>query len=664
MPKNHSTNFRIESKQSEILKFISTINIDEKNKVITNTFLKPLDPPPKANTVPLERIELHSIDPLFRAAVIKSIESEQIVDAKNSKRIILLNLKYERGNDKNKIAEIFKLLKLGPPIKFKRLYRENQNDIPPIICDLINDNAVKLAMRNSSSLKNRSVYSEILIKPALSYVRRLIKKSTYLKIKPNCDHIQDSIKPNNKDIEPLNSLKNNTEPLHTNEFANKKTNTIVADNESNLTKHKPSISGTDLKYKIKNNELSELDKTIVVKINKVEISQSDLLRLQGNNKLNDNIIETYQYLLTKKMNTSYYAFPPSYYERFKNNRKKDAQPPKWVLKELQKADFFLIPFLLNDNHWSLVLIDAIKQKVSNLDSLYEPSQTTIDLIKNHFNNTLPKLKIMVKWSSENIKVPKQENLTDCGVYLCLYSRNLCLNKKKFEFNQTDIRTTETTLDLIIHNGDLIESTCVLDCPFSDHDFVTASLKLPSTKPCLLTVKSRNLSKLNVDSITRELLNVNFEFIKTLSTVEDMWLWLKTKILSIIDSIAPIKEYKIKISSKFPWYDDELLIVKLYRDMYYKRYKRIKLNEDHLSFKYWENEFNNINEIKLILINDFKNNKLFYDFYSSVVNFRSGKNETQDEFKIGDNILNDPKLIIQIGEQLEFSSFPPTPSMKY
>ncbi|CAF0787720.1 unnamed protein product [Brachionus calyciflorus] len=106
----------------------------------------------------------------------------------------------------------------------------------------------------------------------------------------------------------------------------------------------------------------------------------------------------------------------------------------------------------------------------------------------------------------------------------------------------EYRTTETSLDLIIHNGDLIESTRVLECPFSDHDFVTASLyKLPSTKPCLLTVKSRNLSKLNLDSI-KELLNINFEFIKTLSAVEDMWLWLKTKILSIIDSIALIKDF--------------------------------------------------------------------------------------------------------------------------
>ena len=56
------------------------------------------------------------------------------------------------------------------------------------------------------------------------------------------------------------------------------------------------------------------------------------------------------------------------------------------------------------------------------------------------------------------------------------------------FNEINkFRTTETTLDLIIHNGDLIENTRLLDCPFSDHDFVTASLKFPSTKPCLLTV---------------------------------------------------------------------------------------------------------------------------------------------------------------------------------
>ena len=75
----------------------------------------------------------------------------------------------------------------------------------------------------------------------------------------------------------------------------------------------------------KNFNTSELDKVIVAKINKIEVSQSDLLRLHNYNKLNDNIIEVYLYLLTKKMNTSYYAFPPSYFERFKRNKK--SQPP-------------------------------------------------------------------------------------------------------------------------------------------------------------------------------------------------------------------------------------------------------------------------------------------------------------------------------------------------
>ncbi|CAF1023263.1 unnamed protein product [Brachionus calyciflorus] len=145
----------------------------------------------------------------------------------------------------------------------------------------------------------------------------------------------------------------------------------------------------------------------------------------------------------------------SYFGRFKRN-KKAQPPPKWVIKELNSADYFLMPILLDDNHWSLVFIDTIKQKLTNLDSYYEPSQLVLDQIKNHFNNLLPKLNNLINWNSTEYKVPKQNNVTDCGVYLCLYSRYLCTKKKKFDFSQDHIPNLRKHIESEIRAGEIIK----------------------------------------------------------------------------------------------------------------------------------------------------------------------------------------------------------------
>ena len=43
------------------------------------------------------------------------------------------------------------------------------------------------------------------------------------------------------------------------------------------------------------------------------------------------------------------------------------------------------------------------------------------------------------------------------------------------------RHSSTLIDVILHNGNLVEDSDVLGCPYSDHKFVVASLRLFSRK---------------------------------------------------------------------------------------------------------------------------------------------------------------------------------------
>lgn len=96
----------------------------------------------------------------------------------------------------------------------------------------------------------------------------------------------------------------------------------------------------------------------------------------------------------------------------------------------------------------------------------------------------------------------------------------------------------------------------------------SSLKLPSIKPSLLKIRVRNLSKYNLETIESEFKNFDQKKFRSLTNVEEIWSFFKEQLMLIIDKVAPEKDVSIKQTSKFPWYDNELLLTKHYRDSSY------------------------------------------------------------------------------------------------
>lgn len=196
--------------------------------------------------------------------------------------------------------------------------------------------------------------------------------------------------------------------------------------------------------------------------------------------------------------------------------------------------------------------------------------------------------------------------------------------------------SSTVIDVILHNGSLISSTHVVDCPFSDHKFVIANLQLPSESPLYESViKSRCINQSKLEKISNSLESLDFRSINSIPDVNIRWNTLKTSILAIIDQCAPMKSIKVRHCSPCPWFDSELFELRQLRDKSYRQSKTSNLPGDQAVFSFHKRSFFQAQNSKMIDFfkscksNDFKNVKQFWKFYSSHITLRKdGANATQ------------------------------------
>ena len=135
--------------------------------------------------------------------------------------------------------------------------------------------------------------------------------------------------------------------------------------------------------------------------------------------------------------------------------------------------------------------------------------------------------------------------------------------------------------------------------------------------------------------------------------------LKNNLLKITDNIAPIKEITIKQKDYCPWFDNELAELKSQRNFYFNlknNYDENKIEqktEAHELYVQMRSAFQKLNRFKMIdyfakrKINDFKNSKNFWKFYSALNRIKSDKSTNYNEINIldnDDNLLTDTKVV--------------------
>ncbi len=199
-------------------------------------------------------------------------------------------------------------------------------------------------------------------------------------------------------------------------------------------------------------------------------------------------------------------------------------------------------------------------------------------------------------------------------------------EKNYQLTQT-----ETLIDVIIHNDQLITNCHVVECPFSDHCFVLINIKIAKQQYQLKTIMGRHLTNKNLNKIYEHYDKIDFSALYSASNPDTKWLIFKEKILDLLNKIAPEVTIIIKTKDYFPWIDNDLLYIRHLRDAAYKNYIRnnksilyYELYKDFRSFYDKKYNTNMIEYFKTQTSSDFKNSKKFWQFYSTYINIKSDK----------------------------------------
>lgn len=81
----------------------------------------------------------------------------------------------------------------------------------------------------------------------------------------------------------------------------------------------------------------------------------------------------------------------------------------------------------------------------------------------------------------NMLNESNKNLKDflVGNGLVNFVRKTTRTVTKFYQNTKEQKTSDTLIDVVLHNGTLFKECQVFDCPFSDHNLITTKLSLPA-----------------------------------------------------------------------------------------------------------------------------------------------------------------------------------------
>ena len=110
-----------------------------------------------------------------------------------------------------------------------------------------------------------------------------------------------------------------------------------------------------------------------------------------------------------------------------------------------------------ETHWCLATVDIPNCLISYYDSLGNDNQTCLEKLEEYMSQKLRNTKELssTKWRLVcHHNIPKQENFSDCGVFICMFARCLAYNTP-FNFSQADIPSIRRHIVLELLSKQLI-----------------------------------------------------------------------------------------------------------------------------------------------------------------------------------------------------------------
>ncbi|CAF0989180.1 unnamed protein product [Brachionus calyciflorus] len=457
----------------------------------------------------------------------------------------------------------------------------------------------------------------------------------------------------------LNCFKHNQRrhSLQTQTIKNFTNGLILSDPSNDI----PNITLNDSSFE------SLLDSSLVIRTKSNLVYKSDILKLDGENRLNDSIINIYFELFDKNspkkcLFLSTFAFaepvnqekinkcetkldeliPNSFYNNnFYSKIRLDRSRHGGGLMVFIKNGIVCTKTLLLDETELIYFQIKIKSLKYNFVYCYRAPNIKEQFFLDKLDDFIHSLNLdeplfIIGDLNMDLSTSGNSNINDFIknndlINFIQKPTRICT---KFYKKTNSTKCSSTLIDLLLHNGDIVAETDVIHCPFSDHQFVVAKLEINKKLPIVLKeISCRNLSSENILKINLGIDEICFKAIRNFDDINEKWKFVKEEITKVIDEIAPVRKITLKNPNQFPWYDDDLIRLKHQKDLAYKQYRRTHSILDKEIYDNFNISFKKTNEEKLISyfkdksMNDFKNSKKFWQYYSSKINVKSDKSNS-------------------------------------
>ena len=150
--------------------------------------------------------------------------------------------------------------------------------------------------------------------------------------------------------------------------------------------------------------------------------------------------------------------------------------------------------------------------------------------------------------------------------------------------------TESLLDhILVNTPDKISQSGVIEKGISDHEIIFCTRKHQKFKSGQHnSIKIRSMKKYSKELFLEKLNEVEFPEYSNFQHVNEAYSDIITKLMVVIDNIAPIKEIRVKGNSK-SWFDGDISERINVRDKLKKKYKKTGLQVDYENFKNTQNQ---------------------------------------------------------------------------
>ena len=185
---------------------------------------------------------------------------------------------------------------------------------------------------------------------------------------------------------------------------------------------------------------------VIVQVNGLNVTRQDLETVVGLSWLNDVVVNVYLSLIVSRSQRNaslpkVYAFSTFFYVLYR--RLGYGSVCRWTrMENIFAYDILLVPIHMNDNHWTLAVVDFRDKKIGYMDSMGGRNKDCLEALLNYLAQELADKKHCSlnrdEWRLENVhNLPQQKNRSDCGIFALKFA-DYASQDAVTNFNQTDM----------------------------------------------------------------------------------------------------------------------------------------------------------------------------------------------------------------------------------